>query len=104
MVIGLLLFAGDRALNPGPERSRDGVAARLAGQAVRKFVYVPGQVVNLVVGLTALFANASEAAGRECVERDPRVPPDHEIGDGMPHRGPVEDTLASAAGGHVDAV
>jgi hypothetical protein len=25
-------------------------AARLAGQAVRKFVYVPGQVVNLVVG------------------------------------------------------
>ena len=28
----------------------DGIAARLAGQAVRKFVYVPGQVVNLVVG------------------------------------------------------
>jgi leucyl-tRNA synthetase len=28
----------------------DGIAARLAGQTVRKFVYVPGQVVNLVVG------------------------------------------------------
>jgi leucyl-tRNA synthetase len=28
----------------------DGIEARLAGQAVRKFVYVPGQVVNLVVG------------------------------------------------------
>ena len=28
----------------------DGIAARLAGQAVRKFVYVPGEVVNLVVG------------------------------------------------------
>ena len=28
----------------------DGIAARLAGQAVRKFIYVPGQVVNLVVG------------------------------------------------------
>ncbi len=28
----------------------DGIGARLAGQAVRKFVYVPGQVVNLVVG------------------------------------------------------
>ena len=28
----------------------DGIAARLAGKAVRKFVYVPGQVVNLVVG------------------------------------------------------
>ena len=28
----------------------DGIAARPAGQAVRKFVYVPGQVVNLVVG------------------------------------------------------
>jgi len=26
------------------------LAARLAGQVVRKFVYVPGQVVNLVVG------------------------------------------------------
>jgi hypothetical protein len=31
-------------------RLPDGIAARLAGQAVRKFVYVPGQVVNLVVG------------------------------------------------------
>ena len=29
---------------------RGGIAARLAGQAVRKFVYVPGQIVNLVVG------------------------------------------------------
>ena len=28
----------------------DGIAAHLAGQTVRKFVYVPGQVVNLVVG------------------------------------------------------
>ena len=28
----------------------DGIAARLAGQAVKKFVYVPGQIVNLVVG------------------------------------------------------
>ena len=28
----------------------DGIEARLAGQTVRKFVYVPGQVVNLVVG------------------------------------------------------
>ena len=28
----------------------EGIAARLAGQAVRKFVYVPGQVVNHVVG------------------------------------------------------
>jgi leucyl-tRNA synthetase len=28
----------------------DGIAARLAGLTVRKFVYVPGQVVNLVVG------------------------------------------------------
>ena len=28
----------------------DGIAARLAGQAVRKFVYVPGKIVNLVVG------------------------------------------------------
>ena len=28
----------------------DGIEARLAGQVVRKFVYVPGQVVNLVVG------------------------------------------------------
>ena len=28
----------------------DGIAARLAGQTVRKFIYVPGQVVNLVVG------------------------------------------------------
>jgi leucyl-tRNA synthetase len=28
----------------------DGIEARLAGQALRKFVYVPGQVVNLVVG------------------------------------------------------
>jgi leucyl-tRNA synthetase len=28
----------------------DGIQARLAAQAVRKFVYVPGQVVNRVVG------------------------------------------------------
>ena len=28
----------------------DGIEARLAGRSVRKFVYVPGQVVNLVVG------------------------------------------------------
>jgi leucyl-tRNA synthetase len=28
----------------------DGIQARLAGLALRKFVYVPGQVVNLVVG------------------------------------------------------
>ena len=28
----------------------DGIEARLAGRAVRKLVYVPGQVVNLVVG------------------------------------------------------
>jgi leucyl-tRNA synthetase len=28
----------------------DGIAARLAGQAGQTFVYVPGQVVNLVVG------------------------------------------------------
>ena len=28
----------------------DGIEARLAGQAVRKVVYVPGQVVNLVLG------------------------------------------------------
>ena len=28
----------------------DGIAARVAGQTVRKFVYVPGQVVNLVLG------------------------------------------------------
>jgi leucyl-tRNA synthetase len=27
----------------------DGIEARLAGQTVRKFVYVPGQVVHLVV-------------------------------------------------------
>ena len=31
-------------------RGNDGIAPRLAGQAVRKFVYVPGAVVNLVVG------------------------------------------------------
>ena len=28
----------------------DGIEARLAGQAVRTFVYVPGKVVNFVVG------------------------------------------------------
>ena len=28
----------------------DGIAARLAGKAVRRFGYVPGHVVNLVVG------------------------------------------------------
>ena len=36
--------------NERMSKSRGNVAARLAGQAVRKFVYVPGQVVNLVVG------------------------------------------------------
>jgi hypothetical protein len=37
------------ALTPGAAAlAANGIEARLAGQTVRKFVYVPGQVVNLV--------------------------------------------------------
>jgi len=45
-----------------------------------------------------------EAAGREGVERDPRVPTEDEIGDRMPYDGTIEDALASAARGHVDLI
>ena len=41
----------------------DGVAAHLAGRTVKKVVYVPGKIVNVVVGLVALgFLNPVIAA------------------------------------------
>jgi hypothetical protein len=43
-------FDASEADAPAAALAADGIAARLAEQAVRKFVYVPGQVVNLVVG------------------------------------------------------
>src|SRR5439155_23650136 len=45
-----------------------------------------------------------EAAGRESVDRDLRVPTEDEIGEGVPHGGTVEDALASAARGHVHLI
>src|SRR5262245_31504054 len=49
-------------------------------------------------------ARAGEAAGRKLMERNPRVSTEDEIGDRVPHGGSVEDALARAAGGHVDAI